>query len=209
MAVNDKYKYYYNGREKEGILKELTEDSAIFDNLDLLDRDVFDQQAINLSQNTDLSDEIDNDELENELKNYENQFKGNDEPINKDVFPTIDLEGGIPILQIETNENSEQNSEQNNNQNTKQPILHSNKQQPIRNIVNPTSALLDKTKKEPENVDIKLEIALPSKELFTVLNGSLENFETDFLDYIINNLDNNFIKEQIRNSIKKHYNLEV
>ena len=209
MAVNDKYSYYYNGKEKTGILQELNQDSAIFDNLDVLDRDVFDQQAVNLSKTeTEIDDDIDNDELENELKNYEDQFKKNgEEPVDQNLFPTVNLEGGMPVLELETDENAE-NFEQ-NNQITKQPVLHSNKQQPIRNVMNPTSALLDKTKKELENVDIKLEIALPSKELFAILNSSLENFETDFLNYIINNLDDDFIKEQIRNSIKRHYNLEV
>lgn len=201
MAVNDKYSYIYNGKEKTGILKELTEDSAIFDNYDILDRDAFEQQAVNLSRNeNEISDEIDTNELEKELSNVENNF--HQKTVEEKFFPDIPMIDGIPVLQTEENEHVEQ-------QTNLIPKPQTNKTAPIKNIQNPTNALLDKTKKEPENVDIVLEIPLPSKDLFNVLNESIENFEEDFLKYIINNLDDEFIKEQIGNSIRKHYNLEI
>lgn len=201
MAVNDKYSYIYNGKEKTGILKELTEDSAIFDNYDILDRDAFEQQAVNLSRNeNEISDEIDTNELEKELSNVENNF--HQKTVEEKFFPDIPMIDGIPVLQIEEGEHVEQ-------QTNLAPKPQANKTAPIKNIQNPTNALLDKTKKELENVDIVLEIPLPSKDLFNVLNESIENFEEDFLKYIINNLNDEFIREQIGNSIRKHYNLEI
>lgn len=198
MAVNDKYSYIYNGKEKTGILHELTEDSAIFDNYDILDRDVFEQQAVNLSRNEhEHPDEIDKDELERELQAEENQFQ---ERQTKEIFfPNIPMIDGIPVLQVEESGHT----------NTTPQLQSSNKIPPIKNIQNPTNALLDKTKKEPENVEIVLQIPLPSKDLFNILNESIENFEEDFIKYIINNLDNDFVKIQIENSIRKHYNLEI
>lgn len=198
MAKGDTYSYIYGGREKESVLVELTRESAIFENHDIIDRDAFDQQAVLIGGSSNL-DSINESEI---LKELDQELEAEARNI-----PTMDipLDNGIPVMKFDVPLDD-------NKEHVMPPLGNtpgSYKQRVQPKVINPTYSLLEKTKKTPETISIELSIELPSTDIIHVLRTSLENFDKDFFDYIINNLELDSIKDQIRDSIKKHYNIQT
>jgi hypothetical protein len=69
----------------------------------------------------------------------------------------------------------------------------------------PIYALLRKQKPNVQNVDISVQLNLPTMELYKVLLGSFENSEKEIVDYIVADLDVEVIKGAIKEAITKYY----
>lgn len=76
---------------------------------------------------------------------------------------------------------------------------------PSANSDSPIFKLLEKQKKNMVDVNIKLKINLPSKDLYNVLIESFEGAESEVIDYIINGIEIDEIKKSLSESIKKNY----
>jgi hypothetical protein len=73
------------------------------------------------------------------------------------------------------------------------------------NSDSPIFKLLEKQKKNMIDVNIKLKINLPSKDLYNVLIESFEGAEDEVIEYIINGIQIEEIKKSLSESIKKNY----
>jgi hypothetical protein len=73
------------------------------------------------------------------------------------------------------------------------------------NSDSPIYKLLAKQKKNLVDVNIKLKINLPSRDLYNVLIDSFEGAEDDVIDFIINGIEIDDIKKSLADSIKKNY----
>ena len=69
----------------------------------------------------------------------------------------------------------------------------------------PIYKLLQKQKKNPVEVGIKLKLNLPSKDLYTVLSSSFEDAEREIIDFVLDGVDIEDIKRALAESIKKNY----
>jgi hypothetical protein len=74
-----------------------------------------------------------------------------------------------------------------------------------RDYDSPIYKLLAKQKKNLMDVNIKLKINLPSKDLYNVLIESFEGAESEVIDFIINGIEIDEIKKSLADSIKKNY----
>lgn len=100
-------------------------------------------------------------------------------------------------------------------QNTK-PVVHE-LQGPVRNVMladnkngkvveeNPIVSLLQKQKPNWVEVGIKLKLNLPTKNLYSVLTSSFEDAENEIIEFVVNDLDLEIIKESLRINIKEIY----
>lgn len=73
------------------------------------------------------------------------------------------------------------------------------------NSNDPVVILAKNAKKHDANIDMQLEISLPSKSLYTMIKNDFENGTETFFDYIISSIDINSIKDAIRESLKNAY----
>lgn len=73
------------------------------------------------------------------------------------------------------------------------------------NNMSPVNLMLDKAKKFGINIEMNLTISLPSKSLYGVISESFENGEDQFIEYIINNIDNHKIKESLKIALYNAY----
>ena len=71
---------------------------------------------------------------------------------------------------------------------------------------NPIHTLLKKQKPNPVNIDITIELNIPSAELYNVICQSFENADEEIVNYIVSGLDINTIKDSVKDAIKKYYN---
>ena len=78
------------------------------------------------------------------------------------------------------------------------PNNSSNPDSPIYN-------LLRKQKKNMVEVSIKIELNLPSKELYGVLSSSFEDAENEIIKFVIDGVDIEDIKKSLSESIKRNY----
>lgn len=69
----------------------------------------------------------------------------------------------------------------------------------------PVVILAKNAKKHNANIDMQIEISLPSKSLYTMIKNDFENGTETFFDYIISSIDVNSIKDAIRESLKNAY----
>ena len=70
---------------------------------------------------------------------------------------------------------------------------------------NPIHTLLKRQKPNPVDIDITIELNIPSPELFSVIMSSFDNAEEETVNYIVSGLDINTIKESVKNAISKYY----
>jgi hypothetical protein len=70
---------------------------------------------------------------------------------------------------------------------------------------NPIHTLLKKQKPNPVNIDLTLELNIPSANLYSVICGSFDNAEEEIVNYIVSGLDIDTIKESVKDAIKKFY----
>lgn len=73
------------------------------------------------------------------------------------------------------------------------------------NSESPIYKLLAKQKKNLVDVNIKLKINLPSRDLYNVLIDSFEGAEDEVIEFIINGIEIDDIKKSLADSIKKNY----
>ena len=69
----------------------------------------------------------------------------------------------------------------------------------------PIYNLLVKQKKNMVEVSIKIELNLPSKELYSVLSSSFEDAENEIIKFVIDGVDIEDIKKSLSESIKRNY----
>ena len=69
----------------------------------------------------------------------------------------------------------------------------------------PIYSLLKKQKKNMVEVSIKIELNLPSKELYGVLSSSFEDEENEIIEFVIDGIDIEDIKKSLSESIKRNY----
>lgn len=70
---------------------------------------------------------------------------------------------------------------------------------------NPIHTLLKKQKPNPVNVDITLELNIPSADLYNVICQSFDNADEEIVNHIVSGLDINLIKESVKNAIINFY----
>lgn len=69
----------------------------------------------------------------------------------------------------------------------------------------PIYTLLRKQKKNMVEVSIKIELNLPSKELYGVLSSSFEDAESEIIKFVLDGVDMEDIKKSLSESIKRNY----
>lgn len=72
-------------------------------------------------------------------------------------------------------------------------------------VDNPIHTLLKKQKPNPVNIDITIEMNIPSAELYNVICQSFENADEEIVNYIVSGLDIDTIKNSVKEAIKKYY----
>ena len=70
---------------------------------------------------------------------------------------------------------------------------------------NPITSLLEKQKPNWVEVGIKLKLNLPTKSLYNVLTSSFDEAEKEIIEFVVNDLDLELIKESLRINIKEIY----
>jgi hypothetical protein len=88
---------------------------------------------------------------------------------------------------------------------------------PVRNVMladnsvatskstNPITSLLEKQKPNWVEVGIKLKLNLPTKNLYNVLTSSFEDADREIIEFVVNDLDLEIIKESLRINIREIY----
>ena len=96
-------------------------------------------------------------------------------------------------------------------------VAPSPRQIPVRNVMlsdtsqvaaqsaNPITSLLEKQKPNWVEVGIKLKLNLPTKNLYNVLTSSFDEAEKEIIEFVVNDLDLEIIKESLRINIKEIY----
>lgn len=69
----------------------------------------------------------------------------------------------------------------------------------------PIQTLLRKQKPNMMNMEISIELNLPSHELYKVLSTSFDNADEEIVEFIVADLDVPLIKDAVRNAIKAYY----
>jgi hypothetical protein len=69
----------------------------------------------------------------------------------------------------------------------------------------PIYTLLRKQKKNMVGISIKIELNLPSKELYGVLSSSFEDAESEIIKFVLDGVDIEDIKKSLSESIRKNY----
>ena len=82
--------------------------------------------------------------------------------------------------------------------------LNGQPQQRIKNE-NPIVSLLEKQKPNWVDVNIKLELNLPTKSLYNVLTSSFDNAEDEIIEFVVRDLDLEVVKESLRINIRQIY----
>ena len=66
-------------------------------------------------------------------------------------------------------------------------------------------SLLEKQKPNWVDVNIKLELNLPTKSLYNVLTSSFDNAEDEIIEFVVRDLDLEVVKESLRINIRQIY----
>lgn len=99
------------------------------------------------------------------------------------------------------------------------PVIHSHSEHsaPVRNVMladnssvstkstNPITSLLEKQKPNWVEVGIKLKLNLPTKNLYNVLTSSFEDADNEIIEFVVNDLDLEIIKDSLRINIREIY----
>jgi hypothetical protein len=70
---------------------------------------------------------------------------------------------------------------------------------------NPIITLLEKQKPNWVNVEMKLELNLPTKSLYNVLTSSFDEAEDEIIEFVVRDLDIEVVKESLRINIRQIY----
>lgn len=70
---------------------------------------------------------------------------------------------------------------------------------------NPIHTLLKKQKPNLVNVDISIEMNIPSSELYNVICQSFDNADEEIVNYIVSGLDIETIKTSVKAAIQQYY----
>jgi len=88
---------------------------------------------------------------------------------------------------------------------TPAPIIDPIVEEKKKNANDPVWIMAEKSKKFPTQIEMSLTVSLPAKSLFNVVEESFDNGGEKLVDYIINNLDNAKIKDELRQALIKAY----
>ncbi len=77
--------------------------------------------------------------------------------------------------------------------------------QPSKTVENPIHSLLKRQKPNLVDIEIALQLNVPSSELFNVISESFDNSEEEVVNYIVAGLDIEIIKNSVKEAIKKYY----
>jgi hypothetical protein len=80
-----------------------------------------------------------------------------------------------------------------------------NESSPSSDPDSPIYTLLRKQKKNMVGISIKIELNLPSKELYGVLSSSFEDAESEIIKFVLDGVDIEDIKKSLSESIRKNY----
>jgi len=69
----------------------------------------------------------------------------------------------------------------------------------------PIYNLLARQKKKPVEIELKIKVPLPSKDLFNVLTSSFDDAETEIIQFIIDSIDIDDIRNTLSKSIRENY----
>jgi len=78
-------------------------------------------------------------------------------------------------------------------------------QKHILDLADPVYILMEKAKKFETKIEMSINILLPSKSLFNIANESFENGGDRVIEYIINNIKDDKIKDSLKISLKESY----
>ena len=70
---------------------------------------------------------------------------------------------------------------------------------------NPITSLLEKQKPNWVEVGIKLKLNLPTKSLYNILTSSFEDADKEIIEFVVNDLDIEIIKDSLRQNIREIY----
>jgi hypothetical protein len=84
-------------------------------------------------------------------------------------------------------------------------IVYGESQKSGIDLDSPIYNLLKKQKKNMVEVSIKIELNLPSKELYSVLSSSFDDAENEIIEFVIDGIDIEDIKKSLSESIKRNY----
>ena len=69
----------------------------------------------------------------------------------------------------------------------------------------PIYNLLARQKKKPVEIEFKIKVPLPSKDLFNVLTSSFDDAENEIVQFIIDSIDIDDIRNTLSKSIRENY----
>lgn len=69
----------------------------------------------------------------------------------------------------------------------------------------PVRALLDKQKANPTEVQISLSLNIPTAQLYGVIRESFDGAEEDIINYIVESIDINLVREAVKKTLTEHY----
>lgn len=70
---------------------------------------------------------------------------------------------------------------------------------------NPITSLLEKQKPNWVEVGIKLKLNLPTKSLYNILTSSFDDADKEIIEFVVNDLDIEIIKDSLRQNIREIY----
>lgn len=119
--------------------------------------------------------------------------------------------GEIVYVNENTGETQKQNEQQENkkedsqqkSQNQENPENHPKQDQLSHH--DPVWLMMDKAKKFDTEVPVSIKISLPTKSLYDVARESFENGGKKVVDYIISNIDDNKLKESLKEALYQAY----
>ena len=81
---------------------------------------------------------------------------------------------------------------------------------PVNPLLNdPVWLMMDKAKKFDTDVEMKITISLPTKSLYDVAKESFEEGDSKVIEYIIENLDNQKLKDSLKTALMEAYGEEI
>jgi hypothetical protein len=70
---------------------------------------------------------------------------------------------------------------------------------------NPLQALIKKSKKKKEKVQLEMDIEMPSSSFVSLMKDSFDNMEDEILEFVISQVNNEKLRESVKRMLKKKY----
>ena len=77
---------------------------------------------------------------------------------------------------------------------------------PAPQVINPVSAILEKSKKKTEKLTLTLIIKIPTPELYTVMRENFDDVDNIILDSVMNQVQPKLLRESIKRELQNIYN---